>query len=317
MADGNHLGGSRLVQGMCVHAPRATAGADDEAVAADTLLRRTRWSAREVSPLELMPGHSRRLGDVGIRFLHVAEGHVAVASSQGSDGPGPDDVVVPDLQSGDFVLLPRGGEHHLRAAPQGRARLVTGSLVLHAAPFDRLSELMPPVLLQVGLRLEQPAYASLLDMLDAETRAARAGGSPLLNPLLDLVVSATLRSFFERGCASAREWLGQLHDPLLGPALEAIHAEPGSPWTVDSLARVVRASRSSFAERFRSTMGESPARYVTRVRMRRAEEMLVDGRPVSQVAFSLGYDSDEGFRRAFQRHSGLSPSEWRRTAVPA
>ena len=64
-------------------------------------------------------------------------------------------------------------------------------------------------------------------------------------------------------------------------------------------------------------MGESPARYVTRVRMRRAEEMLVDGRPVSQVAFSLGYDSDEGFRRAFQRHSGLSPSEWRRTAVPA
>ncbi len=292
----------------------------DEAAAADTLLRQTRWSVREVGHVELMPGHARRLADVGIRFLSVVEGHVTVTSvgparpSAAAEGPALD---AARLQAGDFALLPRGGEQRVRTAPGARARLVTGALTVEAVPFDmpfdRLAALMPPVLLQCGLRLDDPAYGAMLDMLDTETRA-RDGASPLLGPLVDLLVSATLRAFFERGCASAREWLAQLRDPLVGPALAAIHAEPGSPWTLDALARVARASRSQFAERFRARMGQSPAKYVTQVRMRRAEELLRAGEPVSQIAFALGYDSDEGFRRAFQRHTGLSPREWRRRA---
>lgn len=286
-----------------------------EALAADALLRETRWSVRDVGHVHLMPGHSRRLPDVGVRFLHVAEGTVAVARPH-APGRGEQAVQPVELRRGDFVLLPRGGEHRVRTSPGVRARVVTGGLALDAAPFERLTELMPPVVLRCGSRLDDPTYAALLEMLDAETRQG-GGDSPLLRPLLDLVVSSTLRAFFERGCASALEWLTQLRDPLVGPALAAIHAEPGSPWTIDALARVARASRSQFAERFRVRMGQSPAKYVTQVRMRRAQELLRAGEPVSQVAYALGYDSDEGFRRAFHRHTGLSPREWRRRAGSA
>jgi AraC-like DNA-binding protein len=285
----------------------------EEALAADTLLRQTRWSVREVGHVELMAGHSRRLGDAGLRFLYVAQGNVTVTRPGASAGIERAAELV-DLRRGDFALLPqRGGERLVRTSPGVRARLVTGRLTLDATPFERLADLLPPVLLHCGSRIDDPTYEALLEMLDAET-SKNGGTSPLLRPLLDLVVSATLRAFFERGCASAREWLAQLRDPIVGPALAAIHAEPGSPWTLDALARVARASRSQLAERFRVRMGQSPAKYVNQVRMRRAEELLRAGEPVSQVAFALGYDSDEGFRRAFQRHTGLSPREWRRRA---
>jgi AraC-like DNA-binding protein len=49
------------------------------------------------------------------------------------------------------------------------------------------------------------------------------------------------------------------------------------------------------------------------VRMRRAEELLSAGTPVSETSRTLGYASDEGFRRAFRRHAGASPSAWRDT----
>ena len=104
-------------------------------------------------------------------------------------------------------------------------------------------------------------------------------------------------------------------DPHLGRAIEAIHDDPARPGPVESLARLARASRSQFAEQFRVAVGDTPARYLTRVRMERAERMLRAGAAVTDIAYQLGYESDAGFSRAFRRHAGVSPSLWRRSAV--
>jgi AraC-like DNA-binding protein len=79
-------------------------------------------------------------------------------------------------------------------------------------------------------------------------------------------------------------------------------------------------SRSTFAERFRSVVGRSPADYVTEVRVDAAKRMLDAGSSVSAVSRELGYASDEGFSRAFRRRTGLTPSSWRmanRIPIPA
>ncbi|CAM3798354.1 AraC family transcriptional regulator [Occultella aeris] len=296
--------------------PPAAAISTDEAAAIDELLGRMRWSAGGIERLQLMPGHSRRVRGAGVRFVYVVTGTAVlpglpVEVAAGSTSTTTGDVRV---QPGDFVLLPRGGAYEVRTEPAASgASLVTGTLTLAAAPFERITDLMPAVLFSCGFRLAEPAYGGLLGMIDAELARARPGGPAVLDRLIDLVVSAALRAWLERGCASAQTWLTQLRDPQLRRALEAIHAEPGSPWTVTALARVANASRSQFAERFRISVGESPARYVTGVRMRRAEELLLADRPVSEIAFGLGYDSDEGFSRAFRRHSGSAPSDWRRS----
>jgi AraC-like DNA-binding protein len=288
-----------------------TALPSDEAAAAEELLRGMRWSASGFAQDRVMAGHSRRLRSSGTRFLHVGDGAVTLLSHGAGSADRFEGEV--SLQGGDFVLLPRGGDVELRASATGPGALVLGGdLTLEAARFERITDLMPPVLFTCGFRTIEPVYGALLDTIATEISAGRPGSATVLTRLLDLVVSATLRTWLERGCASANLWLAQLRDPHLAKALDAIHADPGSPWTVETLARVASASRSTFAERFRNTVGESPARYVARVRMRRAQELLRAGWPVSKVSFALGYDSDEGFRRAFHRHFGRAPSDWRR-----
>jgi AraC-like DNA-binding protein len=79
------------------------------------------------------------------------------------------------------------------------------------------------------------------------------------------------------------------------------------------------ASRSSFAEAFTRTVGESPAKYVARVRMFEARRWIErEGMRASVAATRLGYDSEASFSRAFKRVVGLPPAavrQKRRDAV--
>ena len=72
-------------------------------------------------------------------------------------------------------------------------------------------------------------------------------------------------------------------------------------------------SRSSFAERFRDKVGETPIAYLTRWRMMLAAERLVGGsEPLAQTAGAVGYDSENAFNTAFRRVMGCSPRRYAR-----
>jgi AraC-like DNA-binding protein len=276
---------------------------DQERVAANELLRSIRWSVAAVRQRRVMTGSWSRLRLDGPHFLYLSAGAVTVRVDEADLRLGP----------GDFLLLPRSVEVLAQPASGAAATLVSGELVADGELTRPITELMPATVFTCST-VRSSGNGDLLAMIDAELGAARNGDSAVLNRLVDLIVSTTLRSWLEGGCARATEWLVQLRDPRLQRALAAMHAEPGTSWTVETLARVAHSSRSQFAEIFRGAIGETPARYLTRVRMRRAEELLLAGRSVGQVAVDLGYVSDEGFRRAFARHSGSTPTSWLRDA---
>lgn len=72
------------------------------------------------------------------------------------------------------------------------------------------------------------------------------------------------------------------------------------------------ASRSAFVQRFATVVGETPAKYVLRVRMHQARPWLTrDGMRVSVTVSRLGYDSEASFSRAFKRVMGVAPSHFR------
>jgi AraC-like DNA-binding protein len=74
-------------------------------------------------------------------------------------------------------------------------------------------------------------------------------------------------------------------------------------------------SRTVFAERFASFLGQTPMQYLASWRMHLAEEMFRDGRtPVAQVAAQVGYRTESAFRRAFKRVRGVGPGDARRKA---
>lgn len=155
--------------------------------------------------------------------------------------------------------------------------------------------------------------ATLAATLGLQTEAKLCGvrlGDPVLCAMMvTTVLLALVRSWAATECAPAG-WPSPERDPFLARAIAQVHDDPGRKWTVELLATVSAMSRTVFTERFRSEIGASPASYVARVRMDEAKRMLQSGRSVSDTARKLGYASDEGFRRAFRRHTGHTPSSW-------
>jgi AraC-like DNA-binding protein len=113
--------------------------------------------------------------------------------------------------------------------------------------------------------------------------------------------------------AERRGWLAGLRDPQIGRALSMLHARPTEAWTAEGLALEIGMSRSSFADRFSSVVGQPPMQYLALWRMHIAAQSLREGhRSVAQVGASIGYDSEAAFSRAFKRQFGESPGGWRK-----
>ena len=111
---------------------------------------------------------------------------------------------------------------------------------------------------------------------------------------------------------AATGWTAGLGDPVLRPALSAIHASPERKWTVADLAHEAHVSVTVLDERFRDVLGVAPIRYVTGWRMHVAGDLLRGSDlPVATVARRVGYESEEAFSRAFKRLHGQAPSVWR------
>jgi transcriptional regulator GlxA family with amidase domain len=106
-------------------------------------------------------------------------------------------------------------------------------------------------------------------------------------------------------------WLGALRDPQIGMAVSAIHAAPEHEWTVAALAASTGLSRSRFAERFTTLVGEPPLTYLQRWRLTLAANMLRTGqRTVADIANAVGYKSEPAFSRAFTRFHGTPPRKF-------
>ena len=221
------------------------------------------------------------------------------------------------LLAGDAFLSM--GRRPIALGSASGARLMTAELDLGSAAA---MEALPGFVFVTGFAELEPAAAALATHLGpagTEPPGVRSGDPVICRMMVTTVLLSLIRAWAQNGCAP-QGWPSRAADPFLDRVVQAIHEEPGRDWTVDLLATLGAMSRSVFAERFRSAIGQSPASYVTEVRMRSAKEMLDSGRSVAETSRLLGYASDEGFSRAFRRHTGVTPSMWRasrRDAIPA
>lgn len=272
------------------------------------------------------------------QFHFIARGPVYLRSPGG---------MLHALDTGDALLLPRGGPHGLlsepdlpsqdiatfetatlckavssiRACPQDscptrQALIFSGCLEFDLGSMHPLVALMPEVMLVSTLLERHPEIMPMLEAMEREAHTERAGYAGILARLADVVSAFIVRGWVECGCGDATGWVEALRDPRLGRVIAAIHRDPGRHWTVAELASEMGSSRSVFAERFLAVTGLTPHRYVTELRMHLAAQWIGrDRMPLETVAQRLGYGSQAAFSRAFKRITGQSPGAVRAIAT--
>jgi AraC-like DNA-binding protein len=257
--------------------------------------------------IEAEGGATMRLEDGD--FLFMREGLRRVVWSGTSKGPSTPVALtslIPPVQRDAAVNF------SIRGGTGAREHVVLGGGFCITSPEARLFVHALPPLFRV--RRGAPFSARLrliIDELVAEATTGAPGASPVVARLAEVAVLIGVRSFAasqDEACAL----LEAARDPRLARALEAIHREPEGPWTIAELGRVAGMSRSGFAAEFMRSVGETPAAYVTQVRMARAERLLLEHDwSLPRIAEAVGYASPAAFSVAFKRLRGVSPGSVR------
>ncbi|SDO93440.1 AraC-type DNA-binding protein [Pseudomonas arsenicoxydans] len=286
-----------------------------------------RISADDCKPFVAAPRHI-------IASHFVASGHMQLRI----DGEAPIDV-----RAGELILLPRndihcfgsdlgiaplsasdiiqppevGGISRIKCGGGGDATHLLCGFLGSETPFSPLLSSLPSLLkLDVRSTALGAWIESSFRFAVSEIAAGRVGSTTVITKLSELLFVEAVSQYVASLPAERRGWLSGLRDPHIGRALALLHARPTDGWTAEALAQEVGMSRSVFAERFTALVGQPPMQYLTLWRMHVAAQQLREGRGnVAQIGFSVGYESEAAFSRAFKRQFGTSPGTWRKQPV--
>ncbi|WP_312200100.1 AraC family transcriptional regulator [Kosakonia cowanii] len=267
------------------------------------------------------PGHAY--------FHYVAVGDVLLRLSDGT---------LHALKAGSAVFMPQGASHQLLssatstfqhidelgAAPIGESVhgvdtcpsthptpstvLFYGCMEFDLGAMQALGKLMPEAMMVDAGEQRYPGLVPIMNAMKSEICSGRIGFAGILARLAEVAASMIVRGWIESGGENASGLMAALRDPRLARAILALHRDPGREWSVAELASQANVSRSVFADRFKSTIGVSPLRYATELRMRLASDWISNEKlAIETVAQRLGYASQAAFSRAFKRINGCPP----------
>jgi AraC-like DNA-binding protein len=191
--------------------------------------------------------------------------------------------------------------------------LVAGSFGMSTFGAPLISKILPRYL---HLRLEENrshSFQSILDLLAGEIAQPGLASSRLIRCLYESMFVHAIRAYASSSAAPPKGWLAAMSDKHLSRAIEAMHSGLDRNWSVESLAREAIMSRSAFALKFRTVLGQTPLEYLTQWRMYKAGVMIrSNDTSFSEAASAVGYESETSFSRVFKREMGVAPREYRR-----
>src|SRR6478672_11305756 len=102
-------------------------------------------------------------------------------------------------------------------------------------------------------------------------------------------------------------------DDTISGAQEWLHQNFHRTFPLEAPARRVGMSLRNFVRRFKQATGDSPLIYLQKLRVAAAKRLLEsDHRTMQEISDAVGYQDVAYFRMLFQRHTGASPSAYRR-----
>lgn len=245
------------------------------------------------------------------------------------------------LQPGDFVLYPKGDGHAFsdggcqRVTPLHElpiksvteryetlefgghgptSKVICGVLIFEHPLAIRLMGILPQsIVIRRDAAESVNIVSTISELLKSEAQSISVGAEAVIARLADILVIAAMRQYLNQLDDTKLGWLGALDDDRIGEALKLIHAQPDKHWSLEELATTVGMSRTSFAQHFKSLVGNTPMDYLTEWRMSLAFSRLqLSKDTVLAIALDVGYQSEAAFSRAFKKVLGKSPGEVRK-----
>ncbi len=226
------------------------------------------------------------------------------------------------LGPGDLVFIEPGRDHVLASQAPGQKPLTSEArtlLLCGYCEFARgtgtpLLDIFPSLtIVREEELLQHPWLKSTLDQLSAEYMFQQPGAELVVNKLTEVVLVELIRINFGR--AEQGRFIQALFDKRIAKALQHLHNDPRIAWTLEKMAEEVSMSRAAFAKRFKALVGQPMFEYLTILRVQRAKELLQETKlPLYEISSRVGYESDLAFTKTFKKHTGTTPTRYRKQA---
>lgn len=251
-------------------------------------------------------GAARYESAEGVGHIHVQRSGTLTVES-----PGRPKTIV-DEPSLFFFVNPTS--HQL--VPQGdEVQMVCATMEFGAGLWNPIARALPDMVL-IHLK-DMPVIDLALEALFREAEERHCGRQAVLDRLIEVVFIQVIRDLMDQNRIEVGLLAG-LSDRKLARAINAMHADPAHPWSLQELATTAGMSRARFAARFRDIVGLTPGTYLAEWRLGVAQSLLRQGKPVQLVSDLVGYASASALSRAFRAQVGVSPTEWlKQSEVPA
>ena len=161
-----------------------------------------------------------------------------------------------------------------------------------------LCTLMHPPLSSIGLSNEIAGYeaASVLDRMIHGEKLAKT------------IIPVHVTNIVTRQSSD----ILAIRDPVVAQSVKFIREHVREPIQIDNVLGNVAISRRSFYEKFKQTMNSSVYRYIKKVRVEHIEHLLLETEmTISQIAYHMGFNSDDHIASYFRSLKGVSPHAFR------
>ncbi len=163
-----------------------------------------------------------------------------------------------------------------------------------------------------GITVRQTVITGPLERLTVDFLRESRGRGPTAQQAAALYIEL-IDLYINREIGVSDEEVNTDLQNLLNHTWGKVSKELKRPWTVESLAYEMGLSTSHFHRLVRELQGTSPMRMVTRLRMERAQELLImHDVPIGVIADQIGYSNQYAFAMAFKRFSGVTPGQFRK-----
>lgn len=167
---------------------------------------------------------------------------------------------------------------------------------------ESVCELATTPISSVRLNTKRAGYDAakyLADCLKGSTDYKRAKRNIVISPL---------------GIAARRSTdPKETQDPQVAKAISYIFEKINQPIEVADVVDQVHLSRRSLYNRFQTATGYSISNYIRNRRLEHFSKLLLETNlTVSEISYSMGFESDANVSRLFKKHYGLTPLAYRR-----